>query len=552
MSIGARRLSRKLTTASDNTTNLLIGKVFSSSAGDSTVQLGYPVTNITDQNTSTRWISEPTSPVTLTVDLEAVYDLSKLTIIWAGDTIKNYTIGVSTDATNWTTIITNVTNNSPTQTVDYTSFSSTPRGQYLRIVGSDRWNSSYGNSIWEIMAYGTYVSSGTATGSISNLAAAASGATIVNLGWSYSGSTLSSIIVMRGGATIATLPGTARSYQDTGRTASTTYNYTVRGVYQLNGSSTNTASASATTGSGSSPVLDSGLVFKSGLYGSYDTSWLAGYESWRGAQGDLHTVFTTNDESNNGGNPVTWSVILNSWWISRVRSSQRLEVAIPLWAKSGTGSSVSDNNNSYWVQLANLLQDGDVIRPGWEMNLPGWYWNINSSNKTAWFAAWQRMYTTIKATKPGIKVTLCLNQGPSQTSVSNQEIYDNCADYCDSIGIDFYWWWFGTSERPPQDAEWALKTTQDGGLDWWLPRAVAKGKSIAVPEWGIAETGSNGYGDQKYPITKYYEWFRANAADMAYESYFNEASWGGFKIYPNDVNPLAAAEYQKQIGLSKA
>lgn len=305
------------------------------------------------------------------------------------------------------------------------------------------------------------------------------------------------------------------------------------------------------SGSGSTPNFDSGLVFKSGVYGSYDTSWLGTYEDWRGAQGDLHTVFTTNDESNNGGNPVTWSVILNSWWISRVRPSQRLEVAIPLWAKSGTGSSPSDNNNTYWVQLANMLEDGDTIRPGWEMNLPGWYWSINSGNKTQWFAAWQRMYTTIKATKPGINVTLCLSQGPSQTSVTNQEIYDNCADYCDTIGIDFYWWWFGTSERPPQDAEWALKTTQDGGLDWWLPRAIAKGKTMAVPEWGIAETGSNGYGDQKYPITKYYEWFRANAAHMAYESYFNEASWGGFKIYPTDINPLAADEYQKQIGLSK-
>lgn len=553
MSIGARRLSRRSPSAPDGSTNnLLIGKVFSSSVADSTGQPGYPVTNITDQDASTRWISEPTSPVTLTVDLEAVYDLSKLTIVWAGDTIKNFTLSVSTDTSNWTTIYTGTTNNSPTQSVDYTSFSNTARGQYVRIIGTDRWNSSYGNSIWEVMAYGSYVSGPTASGSISSFTAVAASSSAINLSWAYSGSTLSSVIVKRGSTTVATLSGSARSYQDTGLSASTSYTYTVHGVYQLNGASTNTPSASATTGSAGSSTLDSGLVFKSAIYGSYDTSWLSNYENWRGAEGDLHTVFTTNDTSNNGGNPVTWSVILNNWWDVRVRPSQRLQVAIPLWAQSGSGSSVSDNNNSYWVQLANMLQDGDDIRPGWEMNLSGWYWSINSGNKSAWFAAWQRMYTTIKATNPNINVTLCLNEGPSQTSVTNQEIHDNCIDYCDTVGLDFYWWWFGTGETPPGDAEWADKVSQDGGLNWWLPKVIAKGKTIAIPEWGIAEPGSNGYGDQKYPITKYYEWLRANVAHIEYESYFNEASWGGFRLYPNDINPLAAAEYQRQIGLSKA
>lgn len=451
--------------------------------------------------------------------------------------------------TNWTTIATGETNNTQRQTVDYTSFSGSARGQHLRITGVDRWNSSYGNSIWEVMAYGTYASPGVVSGTISGFTAISQGSTRVALAWAYGGSQLGSITVKRDGTTIATLDGSATSYVDSGLTANTTYAYTVQGTYQANGAATNTASASVTTPTVSTVTRDSGLTFDSGVFISHDEADVLAFEAWRGTLCDVHTVFATNDP---GQATIDWNTMLNSWWVRRARSTQKLNLAIPLWPYSGTGNSPTANNDSYWVQLAKMLKDGDSVRMGWEMNLPGWYWHINSSNKNAWIGAWRRAYTAIKSTNPNIHVELCVNAGRSQTSVSNQDLIDGCLDYCDILGIDFYWWWFGTGETPPGETEWNYKLNQEGGLNWWLQRATARGKKVAVSEWGVAAPSHRGYGDQVFPITKYFEWFRANAEHLAHESYFNERGWGGFHIYPTDLNPLAATEYRRQINLSRA
>lgn len=134
--------------------NLLAGKAFTSSVGNSTSEPGHPPSYLTDGNGATRWISLPTSPVNLTADMGASYTLSKVSVKWAGDTINHFQIQVSPDNATWTTVVTGNTNNSATQYADYTSFTATPTGRYLRIVGTDRWNAGYGNSIWEIGAYG--------------------------------------------------------------------------------------------------------------------------------------------------------------------------------------------------------------------------------------------------------------------------------------------------------------------------------------------------------------------------------------------------------------
>lgn len=137
------------------TNNLLTGKVFSSTQPESVDEPGHPVSYITDGNNNSRWISVDASPVTLTADLGTVYQLSKVSINWAGDTVKNFQIQVSTNNSNWTTIITGQTSNVTPEYRDYVGFSAPAIGRYFRIIGLDRWDSSYGNSIWEAGVYGT-------------------------------------------------------------------------------------------------------------------------------------------------------------------------------------------------------------------------------------------------------------------------------------------------------------------------------------------------------------------------------------------------------------
>lgn len=135
--------------------NLLTGKVFSSSLPESVKEPGHPVTYITDGDNNTRWISLDSSPVTLTVDLGTVYQLSKVSINWAGDTVNHFQIQVSTNNSSWTTIVTGQTSNVTPEYHDYTGFAAPAIGRYFRIIGQDRWNQTYGNSIWEAGVYGS-------------------------------------------------------------------------------------------------------------------------------------------------------------------------------------------------------------------------------------------------------------------------------------------------------------------------------------------------------------------------------------------------------------
>lgn len=135
--------------------NLATGKTFASTVGVSTSEPGNPLTNINDGNEATRWISQPTNGAAVSTDLGTVYNLNKVSILWAGDTVKNYTLQVSTDNATWTTVATGLTNNTTPQLIDHTTFSAAATGRYFRIVCTDRWNSAYGNSIWEIGIYGT-------------------------------------------------------------------------------------------------------------------------------------------------------------------------------------------------------------------------------------------------------------------------------------------------------------------------------------------------------------------------------------------------------------
>ncbi len=250
MSRLARRIQRAttITTTPPSGANLLVGKVFTADVADSTTETGNPVAHATDQNTGTRWISQPSSPVNLSVDLGGVYDLNRIVIVFAADTIRNYTVSVSTNGSSYTQISSGTTNNTTAQTVTITSFSGTPKGRYLRITGTDRWNTGYGNSIWEVEAYGTLDGS-FPVGSISNLSATVVSNTAINLAWAYSGSALSNFTLRRNGTIIASPAAGATSYNDTGLTAGTQYTYTLTGNYTAGGT-TNTASVSKTTSGG--------------------------------------------------------------------------------------------------------------------------------------------------------------------------------------------------------------------------------------------------------------------------------------------------------------
>jgi hypothetical protein len=81
-------------------------------------------------------------------------------VLWAGDTTRSYQIQVSGNNSSWTTVASGTTSNTSPQAISTSSFTTTPTGRYVRLVAVDRWNSSYGNSVWEMGVYGSTTSSG--------------------------------------------------------------------------------------------------------------------------------------------------------------------------------------------------------------------------------------------------------------------------------------------------------------------------------------------------------------------------------------------------------
>lgn len=100
--------------------------------------------------------------------------------------------------------------------------------------------------------------------------------TTVDLSWTYppddGRGPVTSTLVFRDGAQIATVSGSDGTYHDTGRTASTTYNYTVQGV-NANGPGELSNQVPVTTGGvnpGGTPLAPTGLSLQSNTAGATD------------------------------------------------------------------------------------------------------------------------------------------------------------------------------------------------------------------------------------------------------------------------------------------
>lgn len=134
-----------------NSPNIALNKpAVASSVQNST----YTAAAAFDGNPSTRWASaQQVDPQYIYVDLGARYDLCRVVLQWEAALGKNFTIAVSDDAVNWTTIVTKTNNLSVSN-----FFSIKGSGRYVRMYGTAR-GTTYGYSLYSFEVYGTLVAS---------------------------------------------------------------------------------------------------------------------------------------------------------------------------------------------------------------------------------------------------------------------------------------------------------------------------------------------------------------------------------------------------------
>lgn len=107
-----------------------------------------------DDNYNSRWESEHgKDPQNLIIDLGRLRNIKQVDIIWENAAAKDYTIQISTDGQNYTTVAT-IEDVSNGGRYDSTSFKTMQKARYVKINGTAR-TTGYGYSIYDLAIYGT-------------------------------------------------------------------------------------------------------------------------------------------------------------------------------------------------------------------------------------------------------------------------------------------------------------------------------------------------------------------------------------------------------------
>jgi len=126
--------------------NLAFGKA----AAASTSHSGFPASNATDGDLSSRWSSQFSDNEWLSADLGSVFTIHRVVLRWEAAYGRGYKLQVSTDASTWSDAYSTTTGDGG---VDDITLSSSASSRYVRMLGTQR-ATMYGYSLYEMEVYG--------------------------------------------------------------------------------------------------------------------------------------------------------------------------------------------------------------------------------------------------------------------------------------------------------------------------------------------------------------------------------------------------------------
>lgn len=263
------------------------------------------------------------------------------------------------------------------------------------------------------------------------------------------------------------------------------------------------------------PGPRSGLPWISGAYLEHNASKIGPYETGRGKKLDAIVVFPSRE---------TQTSMLNTWWLPAVKpvtdNGGYAVITVPLWAQN---MSVNYDTTYMFTQLAlqiknNLPADRTIVRLGWEMNLPGQYWNVTSGNRATWVARFRNAATVLRNNAPGVEIAFNPNEGPSQTSLTDiGSLATELSAAFDWVGPDYYNWY----SQVDTQAQWDARYKASYGMKYWEDFAYQMGKGFMVPEWGGAPAVNNS--TAVFYTQKMVERFAAMSRNLrVLDAHFNE------------------------------
>ena len=223
----------------------------------------------------------------------------------------------------------------------------------------------------------------------------------------------------------------------------------------------------------------------------------------------------------------------NAYWRGQARKAPLVVVGLPLLTKDTRGQfarCAAGKFDASWRQIGTNLKaagaKGMVVRLGWEANIgsDSHPWGVDSPDQVASYkACWRRAATQLKATAPGVLLEWTNAKKTSNTALKVLAMYPG-DDVVDLWGVHYY----DSGPLKNTQAIWDkyYNITYNGGpwgLGTWLAAAKQHGKKLAVSEYGVWQQGTltAAQADDPVYVDNMYRFFKTNAADIAYESYFN-------------------------------
>ncbi|MBL8928497.1 MAG: hypothetical protein JNL54_00090 [Kineosporiaceae bacterium] len=295
--------------------------------------------------------------------------------------------------------------------------------------------------------------------------------------------------------------------------------------------------------------------WQSGVWtgGEWGAQRVADFAAWRGSPADTAVTYPAYD---------TWNDLqFNSDWHVQVFNGfpGTLVYGLPLLPKEVTSGGglervAAGEHDAAFIAVADTLarhgRENSYIRIGLEANGDWFPWGAGReyNSPEAFKAAFRHVAGLLKARLPEARIVFDISAG---SPIHNQqdrldpltELYPG-DDVVDVVGVDHYDHY--QLIAPTRDRfQRALRPARAAGLQDALDFARAHGKKVAVPEWGLTARDREGGGDNDFFIYQMYAWFSANAADLAFENYFNEPQeYLQSSIWQNVQNPAAAQEYR--------
>jgi hypothetical protein len=264
---------------------------------------------------------------------------------------------------------------------------------------------------------------------------------------------------------------------------------------------------------------------------------------------DVHVGFVEHD---------TWERMFRhfrgGYFRAFVRRTPQVVVSMPMMPRSARrqlaacgGGQFDATFRQFGALLVEAGAGGAIIRLGWEANIGSRShpWGIDGTGDVADYKrCFQREAAALRSAAPGVTIEWT-NAKRGALPISVLETYPGDAAV-DLVGVHYY------NNRPKivTERDWAARyaATHNGGpwgLGGWLAAAKARGKRLAVGEWGQWTRGGESFAqaDQPVYVDAMHRFFRANAGDIAYENYFNCRDQ--HRIYPTTGLPRSSDRYRQ-------